>query len=233
MVLNGYTPETLTPVLIGLAVVIAILYLLRVRRRKVTVPFVGLWRDVIEKSSYRKWHDWLKRLISFLLWMAVVGLIALALMDPREEEDDSAHRHIVMIIDSSASMNTVDKDSTCGSRFQCAIEDARKMTESMKITDRAVVIQSSGIVGAVSGPFTSDKSAIDLVLRDLRPGATSTDISKAIELADNLTRQKENPEIFLFTDGLFENADEISKQIPGHAAFKQKTYGSPTGILSI
>ena len=233
MVWNGYTPETLMPVLIGLAVVIAILYLLRVRRRKVTVPFVGLWREVIEKSSYRKWHDWLKRLISFLLWMAVVGLIALALMDPREEEDETAHRHIVMIIDSSASMNTVDENSECGSRFQCAVKDARELIEKMKLTDRVVIVQASGIVSSVSGPFSSDKSALDLVLRDLKPGATSTDITKAIELADNLTRQKENAEIFLMTDGLFENADEISKIMPSHAAFEQRTYGSPTGNLSI
>ena len=233
MVLNGYTPETLAPILIGLAIVIAILYLLRVRRRSVNVPFIGLWREVIEKSNYKRWHDWLKRLISFLLWMAVVGLIALALMDPREEEDDSARRHAVIIIDSSASMNTVDEDSDCGSRFQCAIKDARDLVDHMKMTDRAVIVQASGIVSAVSGPFTSDKSALDLTLRDLKPGATSTDLVKAIELADNLTRQKENAEVFLFTDGLFDQAEDISRLIPANAAFEQKTYGKPIGNLSI
>ena len=89
MVFNGYTPTTLMPVIIGLAVILAILYLLRVRRRRVDVAYLGLWREVLEKSAHRRWHDWLKRLLSFLLWMVVVGLIALALMDPREEEDDT------------------------------------------------------------------------------------------------------------------------------------------------
>ena len=104
MIFNGYTFQTLLPFLAILAVIIAVLYLLRVRRRSVPVAYIGLWREVLEKSSHRRFHDWLKRFISFLLCMLVIALIALALMDPRQEEDNSARRHAVFIIDTSASM---------------------------------------------------------------------------------------------------------------------------------
>ena len=88
MIFNGYTPSTLLPVLLICAALIAILYLLRVRRRAVQVSHLGLWRDVVT-TSHRRWHDWLRRLISFLILMAVLGLIALALMDPRPNDDDT------------------------------------------------------------------------------------------------------------------------------------------------
>ena len=91
MIFNGYTPEAILPYLIGLAVIIAILYLLKVRRRAVAVPYIGLWREVLEKSSHRRWHDWIKRFISYLICILVIGLIALALLDPRQEEDNTAH----------------------------------------------------------------------------------------------------------------------------------------------
>ncbi len=230
---NGYTPQTLAPVLIAIAIIVAILYLIRVRRRRVEMPYIGLWREVMVKSSYRRWHDWLRRFISFLLWMIVAALIALALMDPREEEDDTAKRHAVLIIDSSASMMSHEKDSDCGTRFECAIKDARELIDNMQAGDRAVIIQSGGIVSAVSGPFNADKSLLDRTLRDLRPTATSTEIDKAIALANNLLRDKDNAEIYLFTDGQFENPEELSNQIPRSTAFEQRTFGAPNGNLYI
>ena len=230
---NGYTPQTLAPILIAIAVVVAILYLIRVRRRRVTLPYIGLWREVMVKSSYRRWHDWLRRFISFLLWMAVVALIALALMDPRDEEDDTATRHAVIIIDSSASMMSVEQNSPCGSRFACAIADARELVDNMRAGDRVVVIEAGGIVSAVSGPFSSDKSFIDRTLRDMRPDDAATEIDKAILLANNLLKGKENAELYLFTDGQFENADVLSDLISRDIAFEQRTFGAPNGNLYI
>ncbi len=233
MIFNGYTPDTLLPAVAIAAVVIAILYLIRVRRRTVAVPYIGLWRNVLEKSSHRRWHDWLKRLISFLICMLVVGLIALALLDPRNEEDDSAHRHAIIIVDSSASMAADSGKSECKSRFDCAKKDALELIEHMKMTDRAVIIEASGIVSAVSGPFQSDKNALQKALNGMSVRATSVDMRKAIELASHLANGRENPEIYLLTDGQFKDADELSKLIPGTVAFEQRTYGEPSGNLAI
>lgn len=235
MQFNGYTFQTLLPVLAVIAIIIAVLYLLRVRRRSVAVPYIGLWREVLEKSSHRRWHDWIKRLISYLLIMLVVGLIALALMDPRQEEDDSARRHAVIIVDASASM-TADaqkQDSDCKTRFECAAEDAQKLIDNMGMTDRAVIIEASGMVSAVSGPFTADKSALSRALQTISPRSTTTDMAKALELAVNLTQNRANAEIFLLTDGQIQNTETLSKMLPQNVAFEQKTYGDVSGNLSI
>lgn len=233
MIFNGYTPQTLLPFLIAAAVIIAILYLIRVRRRVVAVPYVGLWREVMEKRSSHRWHDWVRRLLSFLLIMLVVGLIALALMDPRQEEDDTARRHAVIIVDASASMAASSGREDCATRFACAIKDAQELVSHMTISDRAVIIEAGGIVSAVSGPFQSDKSALSKTLSGMQVHSTSLDIRKALELASNLTKDRANPEIFFLTDGQFDGAEELSKLIPSTAAFEQRTYGTPAGNLSI
>ena len=85
MIFNGYTPQTLLVPIVIAVVIIAILYLIRVRRRSVVVPSIGLWRSVLEQNAHRRWHDWIKRLISFLICVLVVGLLVLALLDPRQE----------------------------------------------------------------------------------------------------------------------------------------------------
>ena len=63
--------------------------------------------------------------------------------------------------------------------------------------------------------------------------ATSADMRKAVELAAHLSTERENAEIYLLTDGQFGQVDEISKLLPSNAAFEQRTYGVPSGNLSI
>lgn len=233
MIFNGYTPQTLIPAIVTAVVLIAILYLIRVRRRSVVVPSIGLWRSVLEKNAHRRWHDWLKRLISFLICVVVVGLLALALLDPRQEEDDSARRHAVIIVDASASMAADSGKEECRTRFDCAIKDAHELIDHMKISDRAVIIEASGIVSAVSGPFQADKNSLNKTLSTMKVRAASTDMRKAVELASHLSAERENAEIYLLTDGQFGDAEEISKILPSNAAFEQRTYGVPSGNVSI
>ncbi|MBO4351250.1 MAG: BatA and WFA domain-containing protein [Proteobacteria bacterium] len=233
MIFNGYTFQTLLPFLAVLAVIIAILYLIRVRRRAVTMPYIGLWREVLEKSSHRRFHDWIKRFISFLICMLIIALIAVALMDPREEEDNTARRHAVFIVDTSASMAADSGLERCKSRFDCAIQDTREHIDHMKPTDRAVIINAAGIVSAVSGPFQSDKDALQKTLSTLNVQSSTLDLAKALELAVHLSADRDNPEIYLFTDGQFENAEELSQTLPRNVAFEQITYGKPSGNLSI
>lgn len=233
MIFNGYTPSTLLPVLLICAALIAILYLLRVRRRAVQVSHLGLWRDVVT-TSHRRWHDWLRRLISFLILMAVLGLIALALMDPRPNDDDTATRHAVIIIDASASMAaSAGSDDHCASRIECALNDAHQLVDHMTPNDRAVIIEASGIVSAVSGPFQADKSALHKAISQIHPRATSTDIQKALKLAASLTHGSPKPEIILLTDGQFDDTPALHDILPDNAAFQQKTYGTPTGNVAI
>ena len=233
MIWNGYTPATLTPFIVAIVVIVGILYLIRSRRKTLVVPYLGLWKNVA--SKHKKWVDYLKRLISFLLWCIIALLIALALMDPRVEENTEASRHIIIVMDTSASMAASYNGDDCNTRFECAIKEAREAIDRMTPADRATIIEAAGNVQAVT-PFTDDKTLLQKHLDSLSVRAASDSVSQAIALASQLTKDRKNTEIVLYTDGQFspDQSERYSTNtIPADTAFIQKTFGTPAENLSI
>ena len=218
MIFNGYPPSTVGIAVVALLVFVAILYLLRVRRRRVEVSSIGLWRELLDSSRKRRWHDWIRRLLSFLLCALIVGLIALALIDPREEIDTDAHRHTVYIFDASGSMAaaaTPDQQSMhkCTTRLECAKNAAKEQIAKMRPDERALIIEASGMIRAVSGPFQADTSALIRSIDDIQPRSSSLDLDTAIAQAQHILRDKEKPQIVLLTDGQFDiDGDSIDSK---------------------
>lgn len=209
MIFNGYPPSTVGVAVVALLVFVAILYLLRVRRRRIEVSSIGLWRELLDSSRKRRWHDWIRRLLSFLLCALIVGLIALALIDPREEIDTDAHRHTVYIFDASGSMAaaaTPEQQSMhkCTTRLECAKNAAKEQIAKMRPDERALIVEASGMIRAVSGPFQADTSALIRSIDDIQPRSSSLDLDTAIAQAQHLLRDKEKPQIVLLTDGQFD-----------------------------
>src|SRR5688572_20307314 len=102
---------SLTQVLTTLAVTAAaviVLYLLKLRRRRVVVPFVRLWHEVLSEKQSTRLFSQLKRWLSLLLALLVVGLLAFSLGDPRPEGASASGRTLVVLLDGSASMQAVD-----------------------------------------------------------------------------------------------------------------------------
>jgi len=227
---NGYTPLTLLPFVAGTAIILIILYLLRVRRRTVVVPYLGIWKNVNAKR--RKWLDTFKRIMSCLIWIVIACLVALALMDPRVEEDETATRHVVLVVDTSASMGAQMDGEDCNTRLECALKEAHEAVDRMMLTDRMTIVEASGNVHA-SGPFTSDKDKLHDVLNKLKPRAASAQLNQAVQLAAQLTQSRENPEIVFFSDGQFEKSEIDDAKIPISVAFAQKNYGESAQNLSI
>jgi hypothetical protein len=122
---------TIGGVLGGLAVVA---YILKMRRRRFEVPFSTLWQRVLrEKESTSLWRH-LRRLLSLLLMLAILGLLLFAARDPKLGSADKDAKHVVIIIDASASMKTLDesRDSaapTAKKKKTDGDEPARKGTE--------------------------------------------------------------------------------------------------------
>ena len=66
------------------------LYILKLRRRVVAVPFSPLWERILRDKEATSLFSKLKRLLSLLLQLALLALLVLALGDPRAAE--SAHQ---------------------------------------------------------------------------------------------------------------------------------------------
>ncbi len=94
------------------AVAITVLYLIRLRRRRVVVSFAPLWLDAAGPRRTTSWARRLRDLLSLLLALTLLGLLLLAAVDPRPTAADRAGRSLVILIDRSASMSARDGSGT-------------------------------------------------------------------------------------------------------------------------
>lgn len=97
--------STIAAIAGGLTVV---LYILKMRRRAVAVPFAKIWQRILRDQDATSLFSQLKRFCSLLVQLALLALLLFALGDPRLSQNVLEGRNVVVVIDASASMKSVD-----------------------------------------------------------------------------------------------------------------------------
>src|SRR5271170_2324090 len=91
---------------VGAAVVA--LYILKLRRRTVAIPFSPLWQRVLRDKEATSLFSKLRRVMSLLLQLVLLALLVFALGDPRAQAALVKGRNVVVLVDASASMQATD-----------------------------------------------------------------------------------------------------------------------------
>ena len=143
-------------VAVGAAALAIGAYIIKMRRRRFEVPFSHLWKRVLEhKDSNALWKQ-LKRLLSLLLILAILGIVLFAALDPTLGATDREARSVVVLIDASASMKTMDGDADgTMSRIEAAKRRAGALIDSMGGGDIAMIMKVDGQATPLSR-FSSD-----------------------------------------------------------------------------
>jgi hypothetical protein len=81
--LLGVALAKLAAIFGGFAAALVVLYILKLRRRRVEVPFARLWAQVAGQKESTALLKHLRRLVSLLLQLVFVALLVLAVGDPR------------------------------------------------------------------------------------------------------------------------------------------------------
>src|ERR1700742_5224015 len=114
------------------------LYILKLRRRAVSVPFSPLWQRILRDKEATSLFSKLKRLLSLLLQLALLALLVLALGDPRAAATLMKGRNVVVLVDASASMQATD---VAPSRLGVAKDEVGKMIRGLGGADRMLIAQ--------------------------------------------------------------------------------------------
>src|SRR5688572_8810030 len=93
---------------------IVVLYILKLKRRPVAVPFSRLWERILRDKEATSLFSQLKRLLSLLLQLALLALLLLALGDPRTAQNLVEGRNVVVLVDASASMQARSEERRVG-----------------------------------------------------------------------------------------------------------------------
>src|SRR5262245_48513514 len=135
---HGLPFQTLMQIGAAAAAAVVVLYILKLRRRPVAVPFSRIWQRILRDKEATSLFSQLKRLLSLLLQLALLALLLLALGDPRTAANLVEGRNIVVLVDASASMQATDVSP---SRIAAAKERVKNIARGLSGTDRMLVAQ--------------------------------------------------------------------------------------------
>lgn len=167
---------------LGAAALAITAYIIKMRRRRFEVPFSHLWRRVLEQKDANALWKQLKRFLSLLLILLIIGLVLFSTLDPTLGALDREARNVVILIDASASMKTMDGDDVGSiARIDAAKLRAGELIDSMGGGDLAMIMRVDGQATPLSrfssdGPMlkkivfgTDDTSAIDKLAQENNP----------------------------------------------------------------
>ena len=119
------------------------LYILKLRRRTVSIPFSPLWQKVLRDKEATSLFSKLKRVLSLLLQLVLLALLVFALGDPRAQAVLIKGRNVVVLVDASASMQATDVSPN---RLGVAKDEVKTMIRGLGGADRMLLAQMDAVV---------------------------------------------------------------------------------------
>ncbi len=197
MILAGLPFATLAAIFAIAGFAVLALYILKLRRRTVAVPFSILWRRILKDKEATSLFSKLKRLLSLLMQLLLLALLIFALGDPRGTEALIKGRNFVVLVDASASMQANDVTPT---RLDVAKDEVKSLIRSLNGADRMLIAQMDAAVTPL-GPMSSETSDLERSVDAIKPTEARADFPRALRFATDTLRGVENGEIVVVSDG--------------------------------
>ena len=178
---------------------LALIYLLKVRPRRKPTTAYFLWENIFHERRPNRLLQRLRDLWSLLLMLLAFAAICFALMRPELSDDD--RKDVLLLIDNSASMNTVEGGV---SRLDAAKSTAIRILRAFNGTQRAAVASVSRDVNYQSHLSDNPRELIDAV-----KSVEATDFElRPEQLASNDEHDSQawldDQRIVLLSDGCFD-----------------------------
>lgn len=185
---------------------IVLLYILRLKRKERVISSTLLWQTALRDLQANA--PWQRLRSSLLMWLqiAFLALAAFALARPSLRVFAAGGQTVAIIMDASGSMAATDARPT---RFEQARAEAGRLINNLSTGDNATIITSSAQT-RVLAPLTADKNILKKAITGARTEDTSCNLREAIVLAASLLRGKQNPQIYVLSDGAVAPITDLS-----------------------
>ena len=209
MALAGLPLAQLLMIAGGAASVTVVLYVLKLRRRAVPVPFARIWDAIFKDREATELFSKLRRLLSLLFQLALIALLVLALGDPKPKASILEGRHLVVLVDASASMKAID---VAPSRIEVAKAEVKKLVRGLGSADRALIVQMGSLPSPLS-TMSADVTELDPAIDSLHATDTRADLERGLSFAVDSLRGLPKAEVIVVSDGVLGDVDEIAKHV--------------------
>jgi hypothetical protein len=193
----------------AVAPVIVLLYLLKLKRRPVSVSTLQFWQRVLQESRRRALFQRLRQLFSLLLHLLIFALILGALLRPTLDQQVREGASAVLIVDTRARMQATEPDGQ--TRFTKAKAAATGVVrQASALRQMAIISLNAG--PSVITPFTDDEKLLRESLDKVNLTDASGDLAGALRLAEELlASRKGERRIIVFTDRTAGSKDPAAK----------------------
>jgi Ca-activated chloride channel homolog len=162
-----------------LAIPILLLYMLKLRRREVTVSSTLLWQMLLrDRQANTPWQR-LKRSLLLFMQLLILAALVLALARPAQPVPSLASGPVVVILDASASMQTRDGDTT---RFEAAREAVHDMIDALSESSSMTLILA-GLQPEILSSMENDRGILREALESAQPSNGRADWEAVFSIA--------------------------------------------------
>jgi hypothetical protein len=200
-----FSASTLLKVAAGAGAALVVLYILKLRLRTVEVPFSKLWTRVLKETQSSSLWRRLKRLLSLLIQAFLVFLLLTAVTDPRSQAELRRGRHILVLVDASASMKA--NDGTLPGRGKgpfTRLEEAKvKLKELLaqkRRRDKVMIVRMDSQVTAMN-TWEDDVEALRRTVDKIHASDAPADLARGLRFAADTLRPVRDPHLIIVGDG--------------------------------
>ena len=184
--------------------IIIILYILRQETKPQQFSSTMLWQEAVRNIEATKPWERLRKNILLFLQILTVLLFILAMMGPWLKNIGKEQSQLVLVIDNSASMETIYEDDT--TRLEAAKKAACAYVDDSSSSTALYVI--SGNQSAILELSNStDKLEAKKVINSIEQTSLVGDMSTSLGLVSSCISQYQNPQVIFFTDTAFDVGD--------------------------
>lgn len=181
--------------LLGLIPVLLV-YILRMPRLRVKIPSaVHFERLGFEKKGLQQ----KRTLIACAIQLIILALLAIGASQPLLTSGREQKRHVVLIMDTSASMRSCDKPGG-KSRFDRAKQLAGKLVMNMEHGDQMLIMQVGAQAGVVQ-QFEKERQTLQQAVEGMEAGYECTRLMEAFKLTAEIIEPLKDVQVYLISDG--------------------------------
>ena len=182
---------------LGLIPVLVLLHLLKPKPKQVEVTNLFLWQEVFKERSSNLTVDRLRKNLPLLLQILIVILAALALAKPAWLYFIHQKGNIILVVDTSASMET---RSAAGTRSEIARAKALELIGNRDYRQNILIIEAANKPILKTG-FISDSQQAGRIIKSLKPSDAPGDLLQALYLALSLADPARDDTVYMISDG--------------------------------
>jgi Ca-activated chloride channel homolog len=176
--------------------IVVAMYLLKLRRDEAVVPSTLLWRQLVTDVEANAPWQRLRRSLLLLLQLLLVAVLAIVAARPFIERPAGLAGDLVLVVDTSASMQATDiTPSRLDAAKAAAVDALKELPAGGKVS-----VIAAGRTARVVTNGTADLGRVKQAIAGITPTSDVGDLGDALRLASALAARSGDAEILIATD---------------------------------